>query len=124
MPTSRELPGPEGGDFGQYCATEEWSGNLKTGLFTLSPTARRILGLNGRKGCGLLTLIQCFDRADQRRLIDLFERAASEPMRFSFSTTVTRHGKAGQTVFCIGRSEGHDTAEGGRLRGVLIFPHL
>ena len=126
MPTPREpvmadVPGTT--SLGQYCATDSWSGDLDTGLFRLKGTTRQILGLGTGKGCGLLTLVECFDPADWSRLLDIFERAASEPMRFSFATTTVRGGKVGQAVFCIGRSE-RQAAENGTLSGVFIFPHL
>ncbi len=127
MPAPRELlrvGGTDADNLGQYCATDTWRGDLETGLFMLNSTARQILGVGDSRGHGLLTLIQCFDPADRYRLIDLFERAASEPMRFSFVTTIARHGKIGQSVFCIGRSSGHDAGADGELRGVFIFPHL
>ncbi len=112
------------GELGQYCAIEEWTGSLESGLFRLGATTRQILGIGGIGGCGLLTLIQTFDPADRCRLIDLFERAAGEPMRFSFTTVIAGHGKAGQSVYCIGRSDGHDTHRRGTFSGVFIFPHL
>lgn len=127
MPTPREtarIDGPGGASLDQYCATDAWSGDLGTGLFRLRATTRQILGLGTRNGCGLLTLIDCFDPADRGELIDLFERAAGEPMRISFATTVARHGKIGQVVFCIGRSESRQPGESGMLNGVFIFPHL
>jgi len=121
---STGIDGSHDAGLGQFCAAEAWSGNLDTGLFALKATTRQILGLGTGSGCGLLTLIDCFDPADRARLIDLFERVAGEPMRFSFATTIARHGKIGQAVFCIGRSERREPTGSGTLNGVFIFPHL
>ena len=127
MPARRELGSTDGADaavLGQYCATETWSGDLDTGLFALKATTRQILGLGSGNGCGLQTLIDCFDPADRIRLIDIFERVAGNPVPFSFATTVARHGKVGQAVYCVGRSEWRQPRESGTLSGVFIFPHL
>lgn len=126
MPARESLEGgmPHEGDLRQFCASDAWSGELDTGLFHLSATTRQILGLKREGSLGLLTLIQCFDPADHHHLIDLFERAATEPMRFSFSTTIVRKGQVGQTLFCIGQSGGHGEGSVGSLAGIFIFPHL
>lgn len=115
---------PDLADLGHFCTTDPWQGELETGLFQLNGVTRQILDLPKADGYGLLSLVQCFDPADQHRLVALFEQAASTPTQFSFATTVARGGKSGQAVYCIGRSAGQAADGDGSLAGVFIFPHL
>jgi hypothetical protein len=105
-----------------FCATEEWHGDLETGLLRVGMMTRQILDLHGGTEQGLLSLLQRFDPADHGELIDEFERAASEPTRFSFATKVISGSTPGQTVFCIGRSSLRGSR--GAIEGIFIFPHL
>lgn len=122
MQTSREEPG--GCDMRAFCASEEWHGDLETGLLRIGLMTRQVLSLEGGSEQGLLSLIQRFDPADHCELIDEFERAATEPTRFSFATKIVGGAAPGQPVFCIGRSSGHGSRHAGSIEGIFIFPHL
>lgn len=110
-------------DMKSFCASEEWYGDLETGLLRIGPMTRQILSLDGGSDQGLLSLIQRFDPVDHGELLDEFERAATEPTHFSFATTVVSGATPGQAIFCIGRSSGHGVRHGA-IEGVFIFPHL
>jgi hypothetical protein len=105
-----------------FCATEEWYGDLETGLLRVGMMTRQILDLQGGSEQGLLSLLQRFDPADHGEMIDEFERAASEPTRFSFATKVVGGSTPGQAVFCIGRSSVRGSY--GAIEGIFIFTHL
>jgi hypothetical protein len=111
-------------DMSALCATEEWRGDLGTGLLRIGLMTRQILRLEGGTEQGLLSLIQRFEPSDRGDLIDEFERAATAPTRFSFATRIVGGAAPGQTVFCIGRSSGHGAANGGCIEGIFIFPHM
>lgn len=120
-----ELPGIHGAyGMRECCASDPWHGSLDTGLLRIGTMTRHILQLAGGADQGLLSLIQGFDITDRRRLIDQFERAATTPTSFSFSTAVAAGPRRGQMVFCIGRSFGHGGHEPGALSGIFIFPHM
>lgn len=122
MPTSQD--DPIGYDIRTLCASEEWYGDLESGLLRIGMMSRQILRLEGGSEQGLLSLIQRFDPADHAELIDEFERAATVPTRFSFATRVVGGATTGQAIYCIGRSSGHGIRNAGTIEGVFIFPHL
>lgn len=135
------MAGHSAGDIAGFADAEAWEGNLSTGLFRFGPIAREAFELSGDE-LGLLALIRSFDTGDHIRLLNIFERAAREPSRFCFSSSIARSRHLGLTVFCIGRSiplapqdpdgepgqvDGRITSShgrGGAISGLFIFPSL
>lgn len=107
----------------QFCFSDEWAGNLSSGLFRLGETAAAMHGLR-QPDCGLLNLVRCYDSADRNHVFRLFEQAATTPSSFCFSTTIMLASGQKQPVFCIGESSGLAQRNSGAMLGVFFFPRF
>jgi hypothetical protein len=109
--------------FSQYCVTENWIGDLSSGVLKLGQQTAAFHGLaNG--DCGLLTLIRCYDAQDNKRILELFEEAATAASNFCFSTSITSVQGVKQPVFCVGESTGLEEQYSGTILGVFMFPRF
>lgn len=123
VPGSLE-PGIQSRDLlAQFSVTEGWSGDLSSGSISLGEWGTALHGLPSRE-CGLLSLMRCYDPRDHRRIIELFEQAATSPSSFCFSTTIATKAGQRQPLFCMGESSGLERKYAGRIIGVFIFPRF
>ncbi|WP_436084993.1 hypothetical protein [Pararhizobium sp. LjRoot255] len=107
----------------QFCFSDEWAGNLSSGLFRLGETATAMHGLR-QPECGLLNLVRCYDSTDRDHVFRLFEQAATTSSSFCFSTTIMLESGQKQPVFCIGESSGLAQRYSGSMLGVFFFPRF
>lgn len=107
----------------QFCVSESWSGDLSTGLFTLSENAAALHGLTDNE-CGLVNFVRSYDPADRNHILGLFEQAATTSSVFCFSTTIMLETGQQQPLFCIGESSGLEEPFSGSIFGMFFFPRF
>jgi hypothetical protein len=107
----------------QFCTSEEWSGDMSTGLLKIGPQAMAFHGLQSAE-CGLLNLVRCYEMADRKKILELFEQATTDSSSFCFSTTIQSGTRCRQPVFCIGESSGLEKKFSGTIYGVFVFPNF
>ena len=107
----------------KYCATDEWRGDLSSGLFQLGKLSEQLHGIPSPE-CGLLTLLRCYDEGDRVRILELLESASSSASSFCFSTHIITGPAEGQPILCIGHSSGFGGGKDGHMHGVFIFPRM
>lgn len=100
---------------------EDWSGDLATGILWVGPQTAAFHGLSGNS-CGIMDIIQPYDRADWQRILLALEEVATIETDFSFSTTIRPGPELHRPVFCFGRSEMRST--GGVVIGTFAIARL
>lgn len=106
-----------------FCVSENWTGDMSTGLLKLGGRTVQIHGLRSGE-CGLLNLVRCYDTVDRNKILELFEQATTHASSFCFSTTISNvHGRR-QPVFCVGESNGLEKKFSGSIFGVFMFPRF
>ena len=108
----------------QYCEFDNWTADLRTGIFSFSDEARGHHGLSADDNCGLLNLIRCYAPDDRHHILELFETASMVASSFCFSTTVTRSDGSQQPMMCVGESSNFADDGGGTMGGVFVFPRF
>lgn len=107
-----------------YCEFDNWTADLRTGIFKISDDARAHHGLSTDDNCGLLNLIRCYSADDRHHILELFETASMSASSFCFSTTVTRPDGSQQPMMCVGESANFADDGGGSMAGVFVFPRF
>ena len=107
----------------QFCVSENWTGDMSTGLLKLGGRTVQIHGLKSGE-CGLLNLVRCYDTIDRNKILELFEQATTHASSFCFSTTICNARGNRQPVFCIGESSGLEKKFSGSIFGVFMFPRF
>ncbi|THF48401.1 hypothetical protein E6C51_15395 [Allorhizobium terrae] len=108
-----------------YGVVEEWSSNLGSGVLKLSASAASLHGLPCIE-CGLLTMTRRYDQRDRSSVLELFEKAATKPSSFCFSTTIISEtpDQIQRPVFCMGRSIDSGKPCPDSIVGIFIFPNV
>lgn len=106
-----------------YCLSEEWSADPSEGTIRIGEWSAALHGLSSGE-CGLRNLTRAYAAVDRSHILSLFERAASTPSSFCFSTTLNLSENRLQPLFCIARSVVQDGVDDLQLNGVFIFPRF
>ncbi|MFF2320658.1 hypothetical protein ACFVTJ_06375 [Agrobacterium sp. NPDC058088] len=114
---------PDSRTLSHFFISEEWSGELSSGVIRLGEHTSFMHGLPPGE-CGLLNLVRCYDRGDHARVLELFEKVSAEPSRFCFSTSVSILPAMRQPVICMGESSGFEDGQQGRISGLFLFPRF
>lgn len=114
---------PDSRTLSHFFISEEWSGELSSGIIRLGEHTSFMHGLPPGE-CGLLNLVRCYDRGDHARVLELFEQVSTEPSRFCFSTSVSILPAMRQPVICMGESSGFEEGQQGRISGLFLFPRF
>jgi hypothetical protein len=107
----------------QFCVSENWTGDMSTGLLKLGARTVQIHGLKNAE-CGLLNLVRCYDQIDRNKILEPFEQATTHASSFCFSTTISNARGHRQPVFCIGESSGLEMKLSGSIVGIFMFPRF
>ncbi len=114
---------PDTHTLSHFFVSEEWSGDLSSGVIKLGEHASFMHGLPQGE-CGLLSLIRCYDRGHHARVLELFEQASAAPSRFCFSTGLFTLPAMRQPLICMGESSGFEVGQQGRISGLFLFPRF
>lgn len=106
-----------------YCLSEEWTADPREGTMRIGEWSAALHGLASGE-CGLRNLTRAYAAVDRSHILSLFERAASTPASFCFSTTLSLSENRLQPLFCIARSIAPDGEDALTLSGVFIFPRF
>lgn len=117
-----ELIGIDPGELEDAFVCEEWSAELSTGLVWLGSETAALHGAAGTR-CGIMDLVNFYDRADWQKVLLALEEAATISTTFSFATTLRPGPGLYRPVFCFGRSETAD-GTGGVIEGTFAIARL
>lgn len=106
-----------------YCLSEEWTADPREGTIRIGDWSAALHGLPSGD-CGLRNLTRAYAAVDRGHILSLFERAASAPASFCYSTTLSLSENRLQPLFCIAQSAMQDGEEDLMLAGVFIFPRF
>ncbi|MCF3641481.1 hypothetical protein LXM94_16025 [Rhizobium sp. TRM95111] len=115
-----EMAGVDAEAIADHFVCENWTADLSTGLIALGPQALAMHDL-ARAPCGIMTMINVYDRADRAKILAAFEEACGMSTAFTFATTICVSPGIFRPVFCTGES---DTSQGGSIRGLFAFSRL
>lgn len=107
----------------QYCSSDHWVGDLDSGLFKLGKLGALMHGIDSGD-CGLLSLLRTYQPDDRVKILQIFEKASSQPSKFCFCTNAIRDGQTVQPVICLGESAGFSDQNSGSLTGIFLFPRF
>ncbi len=111
---------PDTQTLSHFFISEEWSGDLSSGVIKLGEHASFMHGLPQGE-CGLLSLIRCYDRGHHDRVLEIFEQASAAPSRFCFSTGLFTLPAMRQPLICMGDPRVSRSASKGAFRGSSCF---